>query len=100
MEEISKRTGLPPDWLAIRTYVYCDLLKPGTAKSKVEQGLSLIGPYYKPDEADQIKQIDFKDPYTYNNLSPLIIIYNKQWRVTSAGAGEFNHGARAQCEIE
>lgn len=100
LEEIGKRTGLPPEWQAIRDHVYCDLLKPGTSKSQVDYGLSLIGPYFPPNEGDPIEQIDFIDPSTRYNLSPLIIVYDEEWRVDSSGAGEFNHGPRAQCEIE
>jgi hypothetical protein len=40
---IAKQTGLQLDWLAIREYVYRDLLKLGTPKDKVVPGLSLIG---------------------------------------------------------
>ncbi|MBN1371296.1 MAG: hypothetical protein JW987_04990 [Anaerolineaceae bacterium] len=100
LEEIGKRTGLPPNWLAIREFVYCDLLKPGTAKSQIDQGLSLIGSYSSPSNGDSIERIDFINPSIRYNLSPLIIVYDKEWRVVSSGAGEFNHGPRAQCEIE
>jgi hypothetical protein len=100
LEGIAIRTGLPPDWLAIRQYVYCDITKPGTSKEEVDKGLTLIGKYYSPNEEDPLSQIDFTDPSTYYNLSPLLISDNEEWKVISSGAGEFNHGPRASCELE
>lgn len=106
LEGIERRTGLSPDWLAIRQYVYCDLTKPGTSKEEVEKGLSLIGKYNSPNgerypvDGWVQHEIDFIDPSTHYNLSPLLIDYNDEWKVISSGAGEFNHGPRASCELE
>jgi hypothetical protein len=104
LEEIGKRSGLPPNWLSIREFVYCDLVTPGTLKEEVDQGLALIGEYRLPNQDMPVEgwfqqQIDFTDPFIYYNLSPLIIQYNEELKVEIAGAGEFNHGPRASCEI-
>jgi hypothetical protein len=105
LKNISDRTGLQPNWLAVREYIYCDLLKPGTSREQVEKGLALVGEYWSPnDKGTPIggsfeEQISFTDPSTYYNLSPLMVTYDENWKVISAGAGEFNHGPRASCEI-
>jgi hypothetical protein len=96
---ISKQTGLKPDWLAIREYVYCDLLKLGTPKDKVVTGLSLIGKN-NADVEDTSPTINFSDPHIDYNLSPLFLEYNQDWILIDSGAGEFNHGPRSSCEIE
>jgi hypothetical protein len=105
LEGIAKRTGLPPDWLSIRTYVYCDLLKPGTPLENAQRGLALIGEYRPPNENSPIngsfeQEIDFTDSSTQYNLSPLMVSYDENSRVIWAGAGEFNHGPESYCEIE
>ena len=105
LNEISDRTGVQPNWPAVREYVYCDLLKPGTSREQVEKGLALVGEYWSPNdkgtpiEGSFEEQINFTDPSTYYNLSPLMVTYDEKWRIISAGAGEFNHGPKANCEI-
>jgi hypothetical protein len=98
LTDISKRTGLAPNWLAIRTYVYCDLLKPGTPRKQVEEGLIKVGDYF-PQWDKNMYQIDFKNSFIYANLSPLIISFEKGV-VAASGAGEHNLGPRADCELE
>ena len=107
LQGIAERTGLEPDWLAIREYVYCELLKPSTPIEEVETALALIGDYWMPDSgvpripgSSFDRHIEFFDAATSYNLTPLSILYDENGQVKSSGAGEFNHGPRASCEKE
>jgi len=99
LDGVANRTGLQPNWLAVRTYVYCDLLKPGITRDQIEKKLSLIGEFKPPNnDGNFSQQVDFLDPFLYYNLSPLMLNYDEKWHLISSGVGEFNHGPRADCE--
>jgi hypothetical protein len=99
LEDISKRTGLEPNWMAIRTHVYCDLVKPGTPRSVVDAGLSQIGEYDNSG-LGLTQEIYFKNRLINVNLSPIIIYYDTNYFVVDSGAGEGNYGDRSDCELD
>jgi hypothetical protein len=99
LDGISKRTGLEPDWLSIRTYVYCDLLKPGTSRGEAEKGLSQIGEFF-PQWEKREYTIEFKNGFINNNLSPIAIDFENDLIVDSGALGPYNSGPRSKCELD
>jgi hypothetical protein len=96
--DISQRTGLSPDWQAIRTYIYCYLLQPGASRADVEAGLSKIGDFISSWDMD-LYRIDFKNSYLNQKLSPIKIYFENDYVVTS-GEGEIYWGADVDCDLQ
>jgi hypothetical protein len=97
LDDVSQRTGLRPDWRAIKTYIYCYLLEPGRPRAEVEKGLSKIGEYVSSHEMD-LYQIDFKNNFLYENLSPIKILFKDDFVVTS-GENELYWDADVECDL-
>jgi hypothetical protein len=99
LQEVSRKTGKEfTDWLSLREYVWCSLLKEGMTKEEVENALSTVGEIRVGDH-----QIDFANKYLDENLSPILIYYDVggptgrllRW----SASDETNLGApRASCE--
>lgn len=100
LSEISKKVGINfINTLALREYVYCELLRKGMNRSEINNSISQIG-QIKPFDS----QIDFIDSYLYYNLSPIMLEFDSpsmdgellKWYAST----ESNLGApRAWCEL-
>jgi hypothetical protein len=98
LADISERTGVKPDWQAIRTYIYCYLLRPGASRTDVEAGLSKIGDFVSTGDMD-LYRVDFKNNYLNQKLSPIKIYFENDYVITS-GEGEIYWGANVDCDLK
>jgi hypothetical protein len=72
LQEVSRRTGIEfNDWISLREYVFCDLLKMGMTKEEVENTLSKVGEIRVYDDS-----IEFKNKYLYRNIPNIIVDYD------------------------
>jgi hypothetical protein len=97
LEEVSKRLGVPADWLSVREQVYCVLLHRGMTQDEVEKVLLNIAPFNMRLYREH-KQVYFSDTYVARALSPLIFFFDKNSLLEGLSAGEHNFGPRASCE--
>ena len=95
LNEISERIGVEPDWLAVREYVYCDVLKPGTPREEVDRRLSQVGSWHS-NIGNTL--VSFEERFTYNTLCPLSLRYDENDRLVNVNTGERNIGPKAWCE--
>ena len=96
LNEISERIGVEPDWLAVREYAYCDILKPGTPREVVEEKVSQIWSWHSNIGNDMIS---FEEKYTYRALCPMFLDYDENDILINAyAASEGNKGPKAWCE--
>ena len=85
LKEISKQLGRDfTSSLALREYVYCELLKEGMTFEEVTRSLSEIGEIRTYSGS----QVDFVDRYLYVNLSPIMLVFNGEklvsWELASS----------------
>lgn len=101
LQDVSKRTGIMfNDWLSLRGYVYCELLKEGMRRDEVKNALSTIG-----DIRVSGDQIDFTNRYLEHYLSPILLKFDgggQSGRLIGwSASNETNLDApRAYCETQ
>jgi hypothetical protein len=79
LQDVSKRTNIKfDDWLSLREYVFCELMKVGMTRDEVKDALSTIG-----DIRVSGDQIDFANRYLEHYLTPILLKFD--------GGGQSGH---------